>query len=45
MAALRAPIVEMMRDAFIREDGGEVVGGAAVFPWAGARRDVDIAGG
>ena len=43
VAALGAPVVEMMGDAFSRKDGGEVVGGAAVFPRAGAGGDVDIA--
>ncbi len=45
VAALGAPIVERVADAFAGEDFGEAVGGAAVLPRACAGGDVDVAGG
>jgi hypothetical protein len=45
VAALGAPVVEGVADAFAAEDFGEAVGGAGFFPGAGAGGDVDVAGG
>ncbi len=44
VAALRAPVVEMMRDAAVPEHFGEAVGRARHFPRAAAGREVDVAG-
>ena len=43
VATLRAPIVQMMRDAAAREHGGHLVGRVGYFPWATAGRQVDVA--
>src|SRR2546423_14057363 len=45
VAAFRTPVVEVMWNAGAGEDFGHSVGGAAVFPGAGAGREVDVAGG
>src|SRR2546425_10227369 len=43
VAALGAPVVEMVRDAPGPEDVGEPVGRAAVLVWPAPRREVDVA--
>ena len=45
VATLRAPVVEGVVDAFAGENVGEAIGGAAVFPLAGAGADVNVATG
>src|ERR1700738_4949101 len=45
VAAFGAPVVQRMANAFGGEDFGEAVGGAGIFPLAGAGGDVNIAGG
>ena len=45
MAALVAPIIHGVTDIFAVEDFGQAIGGAALFPLAGAGDEVDIAGG
>src|ERR1700719_2209879 len=45
VAALGAPIVEGVADAFAGEDLGEAVGGGGVFPFAGAGDQMNVAGG
>jgi hypothetical protein len=44
VAALGAPVIEGMADAFAGEDFGESVGGAASFPRACAGGEVNVAG-
>ena len=44
VAALGAPIVDGVANAFAIEDFGEVIGGAAVFPRAGAGDEMNVAG-
>ena len=45
MAALVAPIIDGVTDILAVEDLGQAIGGAALFPLAGAGDEVDIAGG
>ena len=45
VAALRAPVVQMMRYAAALEYFGHLVGRAGHFPWAAAGREVDVAAG
>ena len=44
VAAFWAPVVHGMTNAFAGEDFGEAIGGAAIFPRAGAGDEVDVAG-
>jgi hypothetical protein len=43
VAALRAPVVEVMSNPPAREHGGHLVGGAGHFPRTTASREVDVA--
>ena len=43
VAALRAPVVEMMRDAAALEHGRHPIGRSGVLPRAGAGREMDVA--
>src|SRR6476646_5674599 len=43
VAALRAPVVQMMSNAAIPEDLGHSIGRPAVLPWTTARHEVDVA--
>jgi len=45
VAAVGAPIVEGVTNVFAGEDFGEAIGGAGIFPLAGARGDVNVARG
>lgn len=45
MAALEAPVVDGVADAFAGEDFGEAIGGAAVLPLTGAGDEMDVATG
>lgn len=45
VATLGAPVVERVADAFAGKDFREAIGGAAVFPLAGAGADVNVATG
>src|SRR6266850_1680149 len=45
VAALRSPVVEMMRNAPTRQDLGQSVGGAAVLPRTTAGHEPDVATG
>src|SRR5882724_9565127 len=45
VAAVGAPIVEGVANVFAGEDFGDSIGGAGIFPLAGAGGDVDVAGG
>src|ERR1700741_5133372 len=45
VAAVGAPVVERMADAFAGEDFGQAIGRAGIFPLAGAGGDMNVAGG
>src|ERR1051325_5604621 len=44
VAAHRAPVVERMANAFVRENAGEVICGAGVFPLPSTGGEVNVAG-